>query len=534
MGTKKELDSINKELQKQVEELQKDEKFIKKDDETLMDFIGRTWTSIPSKLKATVYRLYDEENRQLASYRALYYRKKDDPDFQLKVDRKEIPQSLETLLATNGELYKDDNETLTDFVFRIMSLTKMKLQDRLMVCRHFDTVERSENSYRGIYNKRKNNPDYEFVENVNNQHFKNINEKSNITYKNDGSISADLSMRLLDGEDEMDAVYRKLGINKNLFQIGSLQQSRWNAQSSDGVIEMCAVKVKLKPIVGVDITVEKMTKLFEELPKFKVPRIEKNTNVKTDNNLMVEIPLMDVHFNKRTENYISGQDFNSNVAEKRLNAVIDQTIESFPNAHTFIMQIGQDFFNIDNYAGSTTGGTPQDIHQSVEIMWNHAFRVVVEQITKLAAIAKKVIIPYVPGNHGKLLSWMLVKALEAYFNGNKTIVFDSRPDKRKYIKWGTNLIGFSHGDKEHKNLPFLMQQEAAQDWADTTHREWHLGHLHHLATQEKGGIIFRRLSALSGTDRWHKESGYVGSKEGAQIFEWHKKKGLLNIKYIIF
>ncbi len=42
----------------------------------------------------------------------------------------------------------------------------------------------------------------------------------------------------------------------------------------------------------------------------------------------------------------------------------------------------------------------------------------------------------------------------------------------------------------------------------------------------KNGIIFRRINAITGTDAWHSEHGFVGATRQAQGFLWHKTLGL--------
>ncbi len=537
MGTAQELKKLEKEQEQRIEKILKEKpELAKNDNETFVDFLMRVWDEFKPNDRLYFLRKYDTVKRGKGSYDGFRHKRKLDPEFNLLEDKKNVIKGIDadTLIDRNPELAINENETLTDYVFRIWE-TDYDVQEKAMLCKHFDSNPKLVDSYRLIHWKRKQDPSYEYGKKAQEREERELDESSDVTYNGDGVITANLKMRLLEGDDTMEKVYEKLGVNGNLFKIKKIQQSRWNAQKAGGeIIEMVAVKVKLEPIIGVDIDIEKMKKLFDEIPPFKAPKIERVVGNKIDKNVMVEIPLLDVHYNKRTEKFITGSEYNSDIADIRFKEVVDQVIQSYPYASTYVLQIGQDFFNVDTFAGTTTGGTPQDIHQSLEVMFNQATMTTIEQVKKLASLGAKVVIKYVPGNHSKLMSWMLTKYLEAYFEKTKNVEVDATPHKRKYVRWGTNLIGFSHGDKEHKNLPFIMQQEAAQDWADTTHREWHLGHLHHLVTEEKGGIIFRRLSALAGTDRWHQESGYVGAKEGAQVFEWHKEKGLVNIRYIIF
>ena len=48
-------------------------------------------------------------------------------------------------------------------------------------------------------------------------------------------------------------------------------------------------------------------------------------------------------------------------------------------------------------------------------------------------------------------------------------------------------------------------------------------------TREVNGVIIRNLSSFTGTDMWHRNSGYVGAIKKCQSFLWDKEKGLKNI-----
>jgi hypothetical protein len=71
-----------------------------------------------------------------------------------------------------------------------------------------------------------------------------------------------------------------------------------------------------------------------------------------------------------------------------------------------------------------------------------------------------------------------------------------------------------------------MQVEAPEAWGASIWREMHMGHLHTERTVTKNGIVFRRISAITATDAWHAEKGFIGSVRQAQAFIWHKKNGL--------
>jgi hypothetical protein len=127
-----------------------------------------------------------------------------------------------------------------------------------------------------------------------------------------------------------------------------------------------------------------------------------------------------------------------------------------------------------------------------------------------------------------MLAFFATLHIDAYFRETKSVTVDTSPAPRKYHRYGQNLIGFSHG-KEGKRIEKLMQVEAAEDWGKTKYREFHLGDLHHERVKEDGGIVFRRISAITATDAWHTEMGFKGAVRKAQAFVWDKEHGLVTI-----
>jgi hypothetical protein len=75
-----------------------------------------------------------------------------------------------------------------------------------------------------------------------------------------------------------------------------------------------------------------------------------------------------------------------------------------------------------------------------------------------------------------------------------------------------------------------MAMEAPQKWADTTHREWLRGHIHHSAglylpvTSEKG-VTARAIPALCPPDQWHVLHGFLGGKRAAEVLFYHRTRG---------
>lgn len=257
--------------------------------------------------------------------------------------------------------------------------------------------------------------------------------------------------------------------------------------------------------------------------------------VPDDERHMLEVGLMDLHVGKLAHESETGENYDAKIAVERARAALDDLLAQASHypIERALLPWGNDLVHYDNLAGTTAGGTPQDRDSRYQLMFRRAFRLSVETITRCLDVAPVVEVVVVPGNHAPISEFTLGVALEAYFHAEPRVVIQNGPEPRKYVRYGVNLIGFAHGHNEpHKRLPLLMPVEARDLWADTTHREWHLGHFHKskltdpVRVDGENGVRTRILSSLSGVDSWHASMGYVGEPASAEAFVWSRSRGL--------
>jgi predicted phosphodiesterase len=195
-----------------------------------------------------------------------------------------------------------------------------------------------------------------------------------------------------------------------------------------------------------------------------------------------------------------------------------------------LLPLGNDFYNVDNTTGTTTKGTRQDEDGRWQKSFVRGKVMTLQAIEELSAIAP-VDVVMVPGNHDTERLFYLGEVLSAYFARSKRVSVNNEPTKRKYFRYGHNLIGFTHGNEERKsNLPLIMASEMAQDWSETTYREWHTGHFHSKTenhfqpVKERIGVRERIIPSLTPADAWHKGMGYQGLR-AAEAYVWRKSGG---------
>lgn len=264
------------------------------------------------------------------------------------------------------------------------------------------------------------------------------------------------------------------------------------------------------------------------------PKAVKYTPKKGTGHLL-EVNIFDLHFGKLCWSGETGEDYDTKIASKRFHSAIDDIIQkaSGHNIAQIVFPVGNDFFNSDGKENQTSNNTPQD----EDLRWMKTFRngrkLIVEGIEKLKQIAP-VDVVVVQGNHDFERSFYLGDSLEAWFRNDKNVSVNNDATPRKYVKFGQNLIGLTHGNNEKvADLPLLMASEKKELWSDTRFHEWHLGHFHHKkqikfqSVDEQKGCVIRFMRSLSGTDAWHNLKGYTQNVQSAEAFIWHPSDGMI-------
>lgn len=353
------------------------------------------------------------------------------------------------------------------------------------------------------------------------------------TINKDGTYSSKRLLVMNDSESKNpDFILKAHGFEPDLWKIVSLRNNiRQVISKQDGVVTLYASFLTVKPTT--ELTLNQINKFYDELiQKDNRPKINKYTTATTatSDKVMVEVPIVDLHFGKLSFSEDVYEPYNYNLAMDRFNYVIDDVIENVKhlNIEKIIFPIGSDFFHIDNVNRTTTAGTQQDCDLSPQLIFKYGVECLIDGINKLSQLAP-VEVFCVNGNHDFLTSYHAICSLWCYYHNNENVYVNRDTSPRKYIEYGNSLIGFAHGDKEKKRIEGIMQVEAREAWGRTIYKEFHLGHLHSEQVQETNGIIIRNLSSVTGTDLWHHNSGYVGAIKKSQTFVWDKEYGLKTI-----
>jgi len=298
------------------------------------------------------------------------------------------------------------------------------------------------------------------------------------------------------------------------------------------VEQLFRVVIKLKKRQGAEAAKEIVEFYREELAKAGSPdwsSVPAAEFPKTDEKYCLELAIPDVHLGKMCWALeTGGSNYDSKEAIRLFKDAAYGLISKAPVASVekILFVVGNDFMHVDNSQDQTSAGT----YVGNDSRWTKLFMKGCSLLTGIVenlAQDREVVVVVVQGNHDFQSMFYLGEYLRAYFRGHANVTIDNSPTSRKYFRYGTTLIGLTHGDNEvSKNLPLIMATERSVDWSEVSCREWHCGHLHKESMNEFHGVKVRVLPALSGTDAWHAKKGYVGNVRGAMGFLYSHSKGL--------
>lgn len=338
-------------------------------------------------------------------------------------------------------------------------------------------------------------------------------------------------------------------IDLAIWQIKKQRFKKYEAHSKGPddemqVAELISISIDLERIVS-----KQQQQSFDYLKRclekgWRPARIKRK---KKKGSHLLEVSLYDHHFAKlcwapevsatgeKSENYDTkiASEIYCQAVEDHISDAGGERIEKI------MLVVGQDFLNIDNTQNSTERGTPQDTDGRIYKAMPLALLALISAIETMREVAPVEVI-YVPGNHGPLTSFCICLAIDQRYKSCSDVTVDMTPFPRKYRRYGVSLIGSTHG---HKSKPrdratLIMREASALGLLDAGVRfiEWHTGHFHQekqmrLATNEAQGVIERVMPSLSGTDKYHADSGYVMNRRASMSMLWGKETGLERIHY---
>lgn len=274
---------------------------------------------------------------------------------------------------------------------------------------------------------------------------------------------------------------------------------------------------------------QKIEQTFKELlEQYKdyAPTYPILTRTKSQDNHLLVISPADVHIGKLCRAFETGEEYNSQVAVKRVKAGVDGILDKASgfNIDKILLIVGNDILHTDNAKRQTTSGTPQDTDGMWYDNFKDAFQLYVDLIEKLVQVAD-VHVQFNPSNHDYMSGFFVAQMIEAHFRHSTNISFNCDMSHRKYFTYGLNLIGSTHGDgAKSQDLPLLMAHEA-NEWSNSKHKYIYTHHVHHKVSKDIMSVCIETLRSPSGADSWHHRNGYQHAPQAIEAFLHNPRHG---------
>ena len=368
-----------------------------------------------------------------------------------------------------------------------------------------------------------------------------MDSKEYETHYQDGSVICQKEIFFdKDEEKTPESILKKFGYSPEKWEMIEWRFGKWEvAIKSEQTNRVCVtVRAKIKPKIH-KLDMNEALKIAEDVFMEGIKPLDyiPSKPLKTNSNLMMEIPAIELHLGKMAWNGDVGADYDYKIAKERFMRIIEECIDEqdIRKCDRLFMTIGNDFFNSDTVNATTTKGTPQ----TNDLRWKKLFMVGLELYTwaiqELEQHFNHVDIALCSGNHDKMSSFYLYMALKAYFRNDPKLYFSDDYKDVQCYQFGKNVIFFTHGDSNLKRTIKSIPAEFYKQWGSSCYRELHLGHLHkEVVVDDESGLITRRIGSPTGTDQWHYEERFIGATQKHQVFIWDKNAGLLLIKNINF
>lgn len=350
------------------------------------------------------------------------------------------------------------------------------------------------------------------------------------------AIYTDSNLSLDQREAQMSKVYNET-LNKNTSSRTLVRLTqKWKAKKQlQEQIGDKSPELDVHTLTGITVqrdsegkVVQYWTKTKPEVNQMYEQILEAINNIKpfeyvvekleVNDDLMLEIPLLDMHFGVSW-----WEDYKFVQAE-----IIDYI--KLRKRKKIVIPMGQDMFHNNDLKGNTSNGTPIEKVDMLRCL-EDAKRFWIPIIIESSKNAEEIEIIYSRGNHDETSSFIFVWALKQIFSEYTNVIFDMGYEDVKGRLFGKCLVAWMHGDKGRKRGNKVVDARGQimslfrQEFFTARVVEIHSGHEH--TEKEFGdqyGILLRRLPTKNKEDEWSVDEGYVGNHKRFQLFEWTTKK----------
>jgi hypothetical protein len=228
-----------------------------------------------------------------------------------------------------------------------------------------------------------------------------------------------------------------------------------------------------------------------------------------------------------------GDDWDLTIAERSLQQSYGAMVTQAPAARKAIICIGGDWLHTDGLLPLT----PASKHVlDADGRFSKIVQVAIRGIRFIVtcALAKhaEVELIVMEGNHDETGSVWLRHMLSALYENEPRLSVNASELPFYVSRWGEVMLGFHHGHKvKNEQLPLLFAAQFPKMWGDTTKRQIHCGHRHHVDEKEYNGVTIIQHPTLSARDAYAARGGWIAER-AVQAITYHKRFGQVGRVYV--
>lgn len=213
-------------------------------------------------------------------------------------------------------------------------------------------------------------------------------------------------------------------------------------------------------------------------------------------------PLADLHIGMYSWGQETGDDYDVDIAVRRVQAAYQSLIgSSAPSKTATLLNLG-DFFHANDARFVTPGhGHLLDVDGRHPRVLEAGADLLVTVVDLLLQKHEQVELVCLAGNHDPDATAALRVAMRLFYRGHPRVMVDNSPRLAWYRRFGKNLFGATHSHTaKMADVAGMMAVDRPQDWGLTEYRSYFTGHIHHERALEKAGVRAESFQTLASRD----------------------------------
>lgn len=260
-----------------------------------------------------------------------------------------------------------------------------------------------------------------------------------------------------------------------------------------------------------------------ELPKARPVALKKAPH---DPDLLNCYVVTDYHLGAYAWHEETGEDWDTDIAERLLVDWFSAAIRGAPSAQTAILAQLGDFLHWDGLDAVTpTSKHLLDADTRFQRVVRVAIRALRQVITLLLQKYPHVYIIMAEGNHDPAGSVWMREMLASFYEREPRVTVDRNADIYYCYEHGRTSLFFHHGHRRQpSDVDDVFVAKYREVFGRTKHSYGHMGHKHSIEVKETNLMVVEQHRTLAAPDAYASRGGWISGRE-AKVITYHKEHG---------